>query len=71
MVMLGPHILNKTREQNHVRVSSLDYSRIVVALDECSSSKYFQGFKDDHFEYHDRVSDWLEKSYLENSSANR
>lgn len=69
--MPGPHVHDKIPKQDQVRVSSLDSSHTIVALGECIALRDVQCSRNDHFEYHDRIFNWMEESYLENYFANK
>lgn len=59
MAMTGSHSHENTSKHNQIWFPSQDSS-----LGEYSSSNILQTFQLDHFEFHDRIVDWLEESYL-------
>lgn len=69
MVMSGSHILEKIPKHDQIIIFMLDYSHITVASNVYPYLKYFQGFQVDHFQYHNRIVDSLQESYLANSST--
>lgn len=60
MVMSGPHCIDMTIEYHQIYFPSQDYLYNHVPLIGNPSFERFQGFQEDHHEFYDSITVWLE-----------
>lgn len=70
MVMSSPHSLGIPVDYDQIHFPSQDCHLVLALLITNSYFQIFQDSQEDYYEFHDPITEWLEKSYLKNSFLN-